>query len=96
MASKKKAYANAVEHLDDYLERVRLLLLRSVARYWYRTSDSKGRIDDLFVSFEEVRQALIRGYGLLRPPASLARARSRRSPRARSRYTDQVLLVQHL
>jgi len=51
-------YATADEHLDDLLERVRLLLARQIVRTWHRMTESRGRINNLFVSLDEAQKVL--------------------------------------
>lgn len=49
-------YDSSRQHLLDWLERARLLLLRQLVRHWSRVTDSSGGLNDLFVSFREVRR----------------------------------------
>ena len=59
--TEKKSYSSSQEHLDDYIELVRLLLTRYLQRYWYRLTASDGKINDLFVSLEEITYVLADG-----------------------------------
>ncbi len=46
------------EHLEAWLDRVRLLLCRYVVRYWYRLTDLSGNLDDALISLQEMRMSL--------------------------------------
>ncbi len=51
-------YGDASEHLRDYLHLVMLALRRHIARHRHRLVQVGGRLSDLYVSLDEVRQVL--------------------------------------
>ena len=104
-------YSSPREHLDDYLERVRLLVTRHIVRYWYRLTDRQGELKETVISMEEVRRSL-KGLGTVHPPHErrglpaleeleenkerLVKHRERAAVLARSGWVDEAHLPSHI